>query len=81
MRQVAFKGLPQLGQIIERYRRVHVMLHMVVHVPIEEIHDRTAEIGSGALPPIRHIRPHPRVLRKMREYDEPPGQKRSKRDQ
>lgn len=63
--------LAQTGEVVERHRWKHVVLHMILHVPVEEGWEPTAGEGAAAKPKVRHIRSHPRVLGCTAEQSEP----------
>ncbi len=63
----------QLGQIVERDARIHMMLHMVVHIPVEKAHERINQHCTGALTPVGRVRAKPDMLGKSTEGCKPGG--------
>ena len=52
----------QLPEIVARHRGVHVVLGVVVHVPVEEAHERIQDDRPAAEPVIGHVVLQPHML-------------------
>ena len=69
--QVVLYRLAERGQIVERHRREHVVLYMILHVPIEEPDKPTAGEGAAAEPEVRRVGHQTDVLGHSAEHDKP----------
>ena len=63
--------LSQAGKVVERHRREHVVLHMVLHVPVKKGWEPAAGEGAAAKPKVRRIRRHSGMLGCTAEHCEP----------
>ena len=70
-REIVLDRLPQAGEVVERHRWEHMVLHMILHVPVKKGWEPTAGEGAAAEPEIRHIRRHPGMLGRAAEQSEP----------
>ena len=65
--QVVLDRFAERREIVELHCREHVVLHMILHVPVEEPDERAASVGAAAEPEIRHIgQPQGRIVGRQR---------------
>ena len=70
-RTIVFDRFMQSGQCVIGHHRVHVMIQMVIHVPVQETKYRVHHHGAAVEPVVKHVFWHARVLRQAEEDIEP----------
>jgi hypothetical protein len=63
----------QSREIVERHSGVHMVFHMVVHVPVEELHERVNLHRPGTLSPIGNAGTESDMLGKGTQSGQPWG--------
>jgi hypothetical protein len=63
----------QLFEIITRNTRIHVMLRVPIHVPIEKLEHRVQRDRLHAFAKVSHILLQPKMLRQAKEIGQPIG--------
>lgn len=61
----------QCRQVVEGNRGEHVVLHVILHVPVEKSDEWAARVGAAAEPEIRGVGCQPDVLRSPGQSDQP----------
>jgi len=69
-REVVFDGFSQGREVVEWHDGIHVMFHVVLHVPIEKSYKSTARVGAAAQTEIRSVRSHANMLGHADEHRE-----------